>query len=356
MATETLAWASQAIGTDEQLAVLGTGSAYTATTGAGSGSVEVTATLLPGVDINADIDYNWSAYDVGYVNAGEVSDTTVFTGTVGGVDTTANSAFMLTNDIDDYYTSPAGTSHTVTARFDFGTNDSLTYDDGVENLNFWIGGIDSGASVDQLQILAYAPDGTQITGADIQLLSAGSNVSSGYTASGIATVLSNGGTAGADNQDGSINIVIGVPVGRIEIVYYNGSTGAQAIAVSDFTFDSIPLAPSCFAAGTLIKTTRGPVAVEALTTDDHVLTAERGPMQVRWIGHRTFAAKGDLAPICITKGTLGNTRDLLVSPAHRMAISGRSVAMLFAEDEVLVPAHALLNDDRIYRKTGGEVT
>jgi hypothetical protein len=187
------------------------------------------------------------------------------------------------------------------------------------------------------------------------MLSPGSNVAVGVSG-GAATAQAGAAAVGLSDSNGAVNVVINQPVSRIEISYFNGSTGAQAVSISDFSFDSIPLAPSCFAAGTLIKTTRGAVPVEALTTDDHVITATNGPMPVRWVGHRTFAAKGALAPICITKGTLGNSRDLLVSPAHRMAVSGWQVAVLFAEDEVLVPARALLNGDRIYRKAGGEIT
>jgi len=357
--TETLSWAGQSVGTDEQLAILGVGSTYTSTEGAGAGSVEVTATLIAGADIESEIDYNYSGpgydYDTGLSNAGEYYTGDVFTGDVGGVPTTTTGAFLLTND-GDTYTSPAGMSHTVTGQFDFATNDSLTYEEGVENLSFWIGDIDSGAAFDQIEIIAYAPDGvTLIDPADIQFLSAGSNVNASIIG-GVPTLSAGPNSVSIDSEDGAVQVFIAVPVGRIEVVYYNGNTGGQAISISDFSFDSIPLAPGCFAAGTHIKTPRGEVAVEDLMADDLVITAGNGPMPIRWIGHRSFAAKGSLAPICITKNTLGNSRDLLVSPMHRMAISGFSVAALFAETEVLVPAEALLNGDQIYRKSGGEVT
>ncbi len=364
MATETLSWAAQTVGADEQLAILGTGSTYTSTEGGIGGSVDVTATLITGQDIESEIDYNYSGlgydYDTGRINAGEIYTGAVYTGEEGGLPSTANSAFMLAND-GDTYTSPTDMSHTVTAQFDFATNDSLTYEEGVENLSFWIGDIDSGTTFtgtafDQIEIIAYAPDGvTLIDANDIQFLSAGGNVNTSIVG-GVATLSSGPNSVAIDSSDGAVQVFIAVPVGRIEVVYYNGNTGAQAISISDFSFESIPLAPSCFAAGTLISTPNGPVAVEALAVDDMVLAAGNGPMPIRWIGHRRFAAKGRLAPICITKGTLGNTRDLLVSPMHRLAISGFSVATLFDQGEVLVPAEALLDGDRIYRKSGGEVT
>ncbi|NOR60983.1 MAG: hypothetical protein GQ535_00620 [Rhodobacteraceae bacterium] len=358
MVTETLSWSAQPVGSDEQLAILGSGNTYTSTIGGGGGSVEVTATLIAGEDIESEIDYNYSGsgydFDTGYLNAGEYYSGTVYTGDVGGLPTTTTGAFLLTND-GDTYTSPVGLSHTVTASFEFTTNDSLTYEDGVENLSFYIGDIDSGAAIDQIQIIAYALDGvTLIDPSDIEFLSVGSNVTPSILG-GVATLSAGPSAVDVDSADGAVQVNIAVPVGRIEIVYFNGSTGGQAITLSDFSFDSIPLAPSCFVAGTLISTPRGEVAVERLTIGDLVLTTN-GPMPIRWVGHRRFAAKGKLAPICIAKGALGNTRDLLVSPMHRLAISGLPVAALFAQNEVLVPAAALLNADQIYRKPGGEVT
>jgi len=97
--TETLSWAGQSVGTDEQLAILGVGSTYTSTEGAGAGSVEVTATLIAGADIESEIDYNYSGpgydYDTGLSNAGEYYTGDVFTGDVGGVPTTTTGAFCL---------------------------------------------------------------------------------------------------------------------------------------------------------------------------------------------------------------------------------------------------------------------
>lgn len=365
MATETLIWADQPVGADEQLAILGTGSTYTASLGGGGGSVEVTAQLLAGSDIQSSIDYNYSGpgydYDTGYLNAGEIYTGDVYAGEVGGVPTTSNGAFLLAND-GDTYTSPAGLSHTVTAQFDFATNDSATYENGVENLSFWIGDIDhtissSGAdAIDQIEIIAYAPDGvTLIDASDIQFSSVGSNVITSNFG-GVATISAGLDAVAIDAAEGSVQVNIPVPVGRLEVVYYNGGTGPQAVSLSDFSFDSIPLAPSCFVAGTLITTPRGKVPVDSLAVGDMVMTAQNGAMPIRWIGHRRFAAKGALAPVCIPAGTLGNQRDLLVSPMHRLAISGFAVEALFTLGEVLVPAQALLGSDGVYRKTGGEVT
>jgi len=93
-----------------------------------------------------------------------------------------------------------------------------------------------------------------------------------------------------------------------------------------------------------------------LTPGDLVLTADKGAQPVRWTGRTTVAAMGDLAPIVITAGTLGNTDDLVVSPQHAVLLNDWRAELLFGQDEVLVRAADLLGMDGIYRKTGGMVT
>ena len=62
--------------------------------------------------------------------------------------------------------------------------------------------------------------------------------------------------------------------------------------------------------------------VEELSVGDEVMTLDHGPQKVRWIGCRAVDAQGVYAPVRITRGALGNTRDLLVSLQHRMLITG----------------------------------
>ena len=111
----------------------------------------------------------------------------------------------------------------------------------------------------------------------------------------------------------------------------------------------------CFAKGTWITTPNGQVPIEELAAGDMVVTMDHGPQPIRWIGSSKCQATGNMAPILIRKGALGNTRDLRVSPQHRMLLSGWHAEVLFGEREVLATAKSLVNDHSILREEGGEV-
>jgi Ca2+-binding RTX toxin-like protein len=128
---------------------------------------------------------------------------------------------------------------------------------------------------------------------------------------------------------------------------------AGAVVFEDFeglTFDMI-----CFTRGARILTPAGERLIEDLRAGDLVETLDHGPQAIRWIGSSRRAAQGDLAPVLIRAGALGNARDLRVSPQHRMLVTGWQVNLLFGEDEVLVPAKALVNGTTILRDPGGVV-
>lgn len=99
----------------------------------------------------------------------------------------------------------------------------------------------------------------------------------------------------------------------------------------------------CFAAGTAIATPQGPRAVEALRAGDMILTRDSGPQPLEWTGARKGLVGVDMAPVVFQPGALGNTAPLRVSPNHRMLIRGWRAQLMFGEEEVLVPAKALIN-------------
>lgn len=111
----------------------------------------------------------------------------------------------------------------------------------------------------------------------------------------------------------------------------------------------------CFASGTMILTPSGERRIEHLFEGDIVVTLDSGPQPIRWIGSKTVRATGALAPVRFARGTIGNSRDLFVSPQHRMLLREASMNIRSAQGEVLAPASALVDDFRIGVAYGGLV-
>ncbi len=133
----------------------------------------------------------------------------------------------------------------------------------------------------------------------------------------------------------------------------DGATYTIRVVSGDGTTPWTDFAPVCFTSGTQIATVSGDRCIEGLVAGDLVLTMDRGYQPIRWIGSSKRPATGDLAPILIRKGALGNNRDLRVSPQQRMLLQGWQAEMLFGEEEVLVTAKSLVNDHSILRDGGG---
>jgi len=116
----------------------------------------------------------------------------------------------------------------------------------------------------------------------------------------------------------------------------------------------------CFTPGTRLRTPRGPLPVEALREGDLVETRDGGPQEILWIGQRRVSggqmhALPELRPIRIRAGALLGDRpeaDLVVSPRHRILLTGRAADALFGTPEVLVAAEDLCNDATVTRDSG----
>ena len=86
----------------------------------------------------------------------------------------------------------------------------------------------------------------------------------------------------------------------------------------------------CYCRGTLIRTERGEVPVEALTIGSKVLTMSGDERSIKWIGRRAYAGRfimgrTDVLPICIRAGSLYDhvpRRDLWLSPHHALYLDG----------------------------------
>lgn len=96
-------------------------------------------------------------------------------------------------------------------------------------------------------------------------------------------------------------------------------------------------------AGTPVETTSGPVPVEKLRLGDMVVTATSGPQPVRWIGKRRVPALGGFRPVRVRAPFFGLSRDIVLSPAHRVRLGVAEAEYMLGEDEVLLPAGRLID-------------
>ncbi len=122
------------------------------------------------------------------------------------------------------------------------------------------------------------------------------------------------------------------------------------------TFTNIESIIICFTRGTGILTPYGERAIETLRPGDLVLTRDNGPQPIRWINKSSVPGVGDLAPVRIGAGSFGNSRDLVVSPQHRMVYQGSDAVLMFDSSEVMVPAKHLVNGTTITQTARDTVT
>lgn len=105
----------------------------------------------------------------------------------------------------------------------------------------------------------------------------------------------------------------------------------------------------CFAQGTTIDTPSGLRAIETLNRGDLVRTLDQGFQPIKWIGNRIATAQmletsPKNLPIRIPAHALGKnmpSRDLLVSPQHRVLVANAVAARMFGTPQVMVPAKIL---------------
>ena len=109
-----------------------------------------------------------------------------------------------------------------------------------------------------------------------------------------------------------------------------------------------------FARGTMITMGDGRQrAIESLKPGNRVLTRDHGRQSIRWIGQSRLRATGEFAPVVITAGTLGNEGDLMLGQHHRVFLYQRQRLPGLLTAELLVQARHLVDDDRVYIRTGG---
>jgi autotransporter passenger strand-loop-strand repeat protein len=279
------------------------------------------------------------------------------------------------------------------------------------------GGVVSGAVVAGSGGLMADDDGsvlsdTTITGSGYVMLADGIEASGAVVFAGEATLAIEGSTMpfAVMSHFGAGNALdlIGVPfvsggTARFEdgalIVSEGGQTAVLQLA-GDYAGARFTTAPDghetgddsgtlvtvgdvpCFAAGTLIETERGPVAVERLALGDWVVTTDRRAEPIVWLGSRRVDClrhpdPAKVWPVGIRAHAFGPgrpARDLFLSPDHAIfaegvlipvkhLINGTSVAQVAVTavryHHVELPRHAVIMAERLpvesYLDTGDRV-
>ncbi len=137
----------------------------------------------------------------------------------------------------------------------------------------------------------------------------------------------------------------------------DGDTGHADESIALVTFENGLI--MCFTDGAQIETPSGARKIETLRTGELVLTHDSGPQPIRWISETTVFGGGEFAPVLIRSGALGMgvpRRDVLVSPQHRILVSGWKAQVYFGEDELLVPAKALVDGKSVLCAPRSNVT
>lgn len=144
-------------------------------------------------------------------------------------------------------------------------------------------------------------------------------------------------------------------------IKYFGSDGQPHYLVINLTSSNgtgtAGISITCFASGTLIETPDGPKAIEMLEPGDMVTCSDGLNRAIQWKGKRDISQRElrlrpEFRPVRISRNALGKglpTRDLLVSPQHRIVISGWQAELVTGSSEVLVPAIKLVNGSTISR-------
>ena len=221
----------------------------------------------------------------------------------------------------------------------------------------------NGKVVDSDTITGVAPVGT-LQGDNELFISADPTVSPIVTLGGITYSISN--AADGDMGTGDINFYDGDGSNA-------GTTPTDIVPGVDqpiyFEDDVTNNSPSgtvtetavvCFAAGTLITTARGQVAVERLSAGDMAVTASGEHRPIRWIGQHTIDCRdnrrrADAQPVRISANAFGEScpaRDLFLSPGHPVLVGADEDG----SGGHLVPIMCLINGTTIERVAVDEVT
>lgn len=195
-------------------------------------------------------------------------------------------------------------------------NDTLTGGSGIDQMT---GGADSDTFV-----LLEADSGDTITDFDLTL-------QSGRTMDQLDIsdlVDANGDPVRAwqvqVTDNGSGHALLTFPSG--ETLTLQGIAPAAILGAGKLNSMGVP----CFGSGSRIACPDGCRAIEDLRPGDLVLTEDDGPQPVQWTGRVSLRPEDlqdrpNLRPILFPAGSLGNHRDVLLSPQHAVAVPGQEI-------------------------------
>lgn len=133
----------------------------------------------------------------------------------------------------------------------------------------------------------------------------------------------------------------------------DNETGHALETIGVVTFENGQI--FCFTPDALIDTPFGPRPITDLGGGDLVLTMDNGPQAVTTLLQSTLdpnyiAARPDLRPVIVDKDAIAPgmpSRQITLSPQHRVLVTGWRAQLHFGESEVLVPIKALINGTTI---------
>ena len=163
------------------------------------------------------------------------------------------------------------------------------------------------------------------------------------------TIEVTGQTATGSSFSAGLLFIAGTPV-ALDVGL--GFTSASQFRVTNVAA-GVDITVACFAAGTRIETSGGPVAIENLREGDRVVSAFGGTAPVRWVGYRRINCRRhprrrDVWPVRVAAGAIAPgtpAHDLILSPDHAVYLDG-----------VLIPVRYLLNGASIAQEECDTVT
>lgn len=118
--------------------------------------------------------------------------------------------------------------------------------------------------------------------------------------------------------------------------------GTSYVKVSGSNFGSsdynILIGAPCFAAGTMVRTTKGQSPIEDLSPGDLIWCEDDPACPLHDVVVSKGHGRGERAPVTISAHLFGNTRAITVSPQHRVLVTGPEAEVLFGTARLLVPA------------------